>query len=106
MSETPIFTMPSSRAEHLSDWDIENPGLDRAERFDLFEDDFDPAPPLWDGPTFTHEAVQAPTARQVEAQPSIVEQHDRMTDEQNIAYIGAITPHVALARRQALDAAA
>lgn len=104
MSETPIFTVPEYQGR-LTDREIENRVTEAESRgdFDLWEDEI--APPIWDGPEFTHETVQAPTARQVEAQPSIVEQHNRMTDAQNVAYIGAITPHVSQARRLALRAA-
>lgn len=98
MSETPMFTVPEY-SERLTDREIENRVNDA--EFDLWEEQL--TPPVWDGPETRHEVVQAPSAYQVEAQPSIVEQHNRMTDEQNIAYIGAITPHVSHARQLALQ---
>lgn len=101
---TPTFIMPEHRAE-LSDWEIENPHKSRAEHFDLTREEFDVSPPMWDGPDFTHETVHAPDARQIEAQPSVIEQHNAMTDEQNVAYIGALTPHIARMRNEFVLAA-
>lgn len=110
MSETPIYDalaaeyklagrLPDSLANNnLTDYEIENPHAAAGERFDLTRDEFDVRPPVWEGPDFTHEEVQAPATHHVEAQPSIIEQHNNMTDEQNIAYIGALTPHIAQMR--------
>jgi hypothetical protein len=98
MSETPIFTVPEYQGR-LTDREIENRVTEAESRgdFDLWEDEI--TPPIWDGPDFTrHEDVQPLNPQQVEAQPSIVEQHNRMTDAQNVAYIGAITPYVAAHR--------
>lgn len=101
MSETPIFTVPEYQGR-LTDSEIENRVTDAEKHgdFNLWEEEL--TPPIWDGPEITHENVQAPTTRQVEAQPSIVEQHNQMTDAQNVAYIGALTPYVTARRSEAL----
>lgn len=90
----PTFIMPNQRAE-LSDWEIENPRATSAEKehYEFQRADNEVlTPPIFPGTERNHQDVARVHVEAVETQPSIIEQHNNMTHQEQVVYMRTMTP--------------